>query len=350
MSSPGRFGNGIEAWDPRTGESLSGRVSAGRRLALWQLTPDATKICAAYPTEGKLAVWNTDGGDVLRQIETLPLRAKQLYVKSDSSIILAQGQNDRELRWWATDPSNAETLDLPEPLTFDKAIANVRFLKGKNRVAIVGRAMEEGKEDSGAVDQKGSRQEAIRRQVTIAVHDTRTGEQVAAIEPVEPVTSLIVFGDEHSSVAAGVLDSNSVRTWDLETGKTISQTDGQGQKVRNPLFSPDGRSFCAFLGQDFDTIQFWNSVTGAPLGEPMKHKAGVSNWVFSPEGARLFTTDSSSHTTVQRWDVQSGNPLGEPTPLSQWAGIRSCIFSAMEHTRSAALQLALPVEHYHRAN
>jgi WD40 repeat protein len=100
----------------------------------------------------------------------------------------------------------------------------------------------------------------------------------------------------------------SVRVWDLSTGKMVGQPMRHPLPVKSAAFSHDGtRIVTASAG----VAQLWEVATGKPIGERMKHGTEIASCSFSDDGSRLATVSPS---TMRIWDARSGKPLSGDIP------------------------------------
>ena len=142
----------------------------------------------------------------------------------------------------------------------------------------------------------------------------------------------------------------SLRSWDLETGKTQRDIDHGG--IGFAGFAPDGKTLCAtrlnFIRvYDFASgavlrewkaevevgrsslsadgkvlavdvagrIRYWNPETGKELRPPAGHLAGVTSVSFAPNGKSVFSVSRDS--TVRIWDWTSGRQIDR----HHWKGL-----------------------------
>jgi eukaryotic-like serine/threonine-protein kinase len=92
---------------------------------------------------------------------------------------------------------------------------------------------------------------------------------------------------------------NSVRLWDVGTGREVRRFEGHTHWVHSLAFSPDGR-LVASCGLD-PAIRIWDPATGA---ERQRIPAEHAFWSvsFSPDGRLLL----SSGDIIQLWDLEAG--------------------------------------------
>ena len=63
-------------------------------------------------------------------------------------------------------------------------------------------------------------------------------------------------------------DDQTVRVWDVKTGKLVSTMSGHDDRVLSVCFSPDGKKIAS--GARDKTVRIWDAATGAPVGSPLR--------------------------------------------------------------------------------
>jgi WD40 repeat protein len=114
------------------------------------------------------------------------------------------------------------------------------------------------------------------------------------------VLAVLLLPGDRQAISAGT--DNSIRLWDLKTGREVRSYDGHTRQVWCLALSPDGRQF-ASGGQDL-TVRIWNTETGElvktlpPLSDPIRCLA------FTPDGKALLV--GSFGARIQLFDLDKG--------------------------------------------
>ncbi|MFN6478115.1 serine/threonine-protein kinase [Nostoc sp. DedQUE07] len=143
-----------------------------------------------------------------------------------------------------------------------------------------------------------------------------------AFSPI-PISSNLSYQGE-SGKSAGVADlnrgilasgswDNTIKLWDVNTGKEIRTLTGHANWVNSVIFSPDGKFLAS--GSADCTIKLWQVNTGIEIQTFTGHSDPVSSVAYSP---RTFTTNSqdrqlvasgSNDYTIKLWQVYTGKNI-----------------------------------------
>lgn len=116
--------------------------------------------------------------------------------------------------------------------------------------------------------------------------------------------SSVTFSPDGNIIASGRWD-DTIRLWDVQTGKERLVLDWWGIDSHVMIFSPDGKSL-ASLGKDYN-IHLWDIQTGQQQAVLEGHTNQIHRLAYSPDGSRLAS--ASEDETVRIWDVQTGQQI-----------------------------------------
>jgi WD40 repeat protein len=113
-----------------------------------------------------------------------------------------------------------------------------------------------------------------------------------------------VFTPDGSRVLSGSAD-NTLKLWDVGSGKEVRAFTGHTQSVSACVFSPDGSRVLS--GSADKTLKLWDVGSGKEVRAFTGHTNGVYACAFSPGGLRVYS--GSDDRTVRLWDAGSGKEI-----------------------------------------
>jgi WD40 repeat protein len=105
--------------------------------------------------------------------------------------------------------------------------------------------------------------------------------------------SSVAFSPDGKTALSGS-DDNTVKWWDLESGRVINSLEAHSSRVYSVAFSPDGKT--ALSGSDDHTTRLWNLSTGEEIirlvgfkdGEGVAIMPQQGYYVASPKGEKYI--------------------------------------------------------------
>jgi WD40 repeat protein len=150
----------------------------------------------------------------------------------------------------------------------------------------------------------GSRIASGSEDQTVKVWDVISGKTILTLAGHKGLVTSVAFSREGRQIASGS-DDGTVKLWDAGTGREIFTLQGHSDQVRAVAFSPDGKRVGS--GSLDNTIKLWNAVTGRELLTLKGHAGAVQAVAFSPDGKRLVS--ASYDKTLNIWDASTGKVL-----------------------------------------
>ena len=92
---------------------------------------------------------------------------------------------------------------------------------------------------------------------------------------------------------------NTVRLWDVASGKELKQLKSDDRQVSCVAFSPDSRR--ALSAGVYGIVHLWDLASGKEVCRMEGHTMGVNSVAFSPDGRRAVS--GSDDRTVRLWQL-----------------------------------------------
>ncbi len=154
---------------------------------------------------------------------------------------------------------------------------------------------------------------------TIKLWDVASGKELRTLSGHSSIVKMVAFSPDGHILASGS-SIDTIKLWNVESGKELRTLKGDFWHVHPALFSPDGKML-AFRSSD-QTIRLWDVASGKELRTLSGHSKSISSIAFSPDGETLAT--GSGDSTIKLWEVESGKEL---RTLLSHASVSSVSFS-----------------------
>ncbi|HIK03209.1 MAG TPA: ribosome assembly protein 4, partial [Trichormus sp. M33_DOE_039] len=109
----------------------------------------------------------------------------------------------------------------------------------------------------------------------------------------------------NSKYLASASTDNTIKIWDISTGKPVQTLKGHSDSVNSVAYSPDSK-YLASTSSD-TTIKIWDISTGKALNTLKGHSDSVYSVAYSPDGKYLAS--ASEDTTIKIWDISTGKTV-----------------------------------------
>jgi mono/diheme cytochrome c family protein len=139
---------------------------------------------------------------------------------------------------------------------------------------------------------------------TLRLWDVSTGREIRTLEGHTGAVLAVVFSPDGRSALSGSYD-RTVRLWDLSSGRQLQRFDGHTERVSSVAFSPDGRR--GLSGSWDQTLSLWDLATGRELRRFGGHASYISSVAFSPDGRSALS--GGYDKTVRLWDLATGREV-----------------------------------------
>ena len=139
---------------------------------------------------------------------------------------------------------------------------------------------------------------------TVKLWDVASGRQLRTLIGHLGGVVAVAFSPDGKLLASGSGD-NTVKLWDLASGRELRTLSGHTDSVFSVAFLPDGKVLAS--GSADNTIKLWDLASGRQLRTLSGHTDTVTSVAFSPDGKVLAS--GSVDDTIKLWDVASGREL-----------------------------------------
>ena len=153
------------------------------------------------------------------------------------------------------------------------------------------------------------------RDETLKLWDINTGKEIRTFSGHSWMVTSVSFSPDGKYALSGSGDK-TLKLWDINTGKEIRTFSGHSW-VNSVCFSPDGKY--ALSGSDDKTLKLWDINTGKEIRTFSGHSSRVYSVSFSPDGK--YALSGSSDRTIKLWDINTGKEI------RTFSGHRNGVFS-----------------------
>jgi WD40 repeat protein len=139
---------------------------------------------------------------------------------------------------------------------------------------------------------------------TVRLWDVATGKELSRFVGHTGAVIAAVFAADDRRVLSASADG-TVRLWDTDNGREMRRCSGHVGRVYSVAPSSDGRRALS-SGEDH-TVRLWDLQTGQELKRLTGHQKEVRRVVFSPDGRRALSCGEDR--TIRLWDLDAGKTL-----------------------------------------
>jgi serine/threonine protein kinase/Tol biopolymer transport system component len=138
---------------------------------------------------------------------------------------------------------------------------------------------------------------------TVKLWEVVTGRQVQTFKGLSSQAIAVALSPDGERLVSESSDG-VVQLWDVETGDPIRVFENNSEAVLAATFSPDGSYVLSGSGQG-GTLEIWDVETGETVRTFDENNEAVFSATFSPDGQYVLTGSGQSGT-LQLWDVETG--------------------------------------------
>ena len=158
--------------------------------------------------------------------------------------------------------------------------------------------------DGVAITPDGRRAVSASKDNTLKVWDLDTGRKLRTLEGHSAwVNGVAITPDGRRAVSAS--SDKTLKVWDLDTGRELRTLEGHSIEVGGVAITPDGRR--AVSASDDKTLKVWDLDTGRELRTLEAHSGSVTGVAITSDGRRAVS--ASDDETLKVWDLDTGREL-----------------------------------------
>lgn len=147
---------------------------------------------------------------------------------------------------------------------------------------------------------------------SIKIWDVKTGRDRLTLSGHKGTVWYVAFSSDGRWLASASGD-NTVKLWDIETGREVRSFTGHGDAVRRLGFGSTGRTLASV---DFGgTVILWDISTGQALRRIPQRRMGYGPLVFSPDDRWIAT---GIGWAIKGWEVATGRQVLELAGYVGW--------------------------------
>jgi len=283
----GSWDNTLKLWDIASGREV--RTFYGtEKVTSIAISPNGKHVISGDEDEGKnLKLWDMASGKRIRTFsgdwEIIGMQDTENVVFSpDGKYVLSGGKN---LNLW--DTASGKKLRTFRNDNKDNARIISIVISPDGKHVITG--------------SNGTMANAKSTDNTIRIWDIVTGRQIKAFNKGKGWVNAIAISPDGKHVISGDFE-DSARMWDIATGRQMKAFNVKG--VASIAISPDGKY--ALFGGSMD-VRLWDIAKDREIRTFSGHRGWVRSVAFSPDGK--YALSGSDDKAPKLWDIATGKEL-----------------------------------------
>ena len=321
------FTGWIGLWNSETGAqtaTLSGHRGEIHRI---DFSPDGKQLVSGG-RDRVIRIWDVPSGSLHHELRGHESEIWDVGFASDGLHVASVGFHNGEVRFW--DSGRApESIELrTNPLDDVSLPTHGLAFDGDGRVLFAAQAAGtidawdlsrnarlfciESKIGNGrgwvAINSNSSILATLNDQRSIVLRNPADGAEIRTLDSSEGSQSF-TFSPDGRFLVGGSYKVNTIRLWEVGTGRLVGVLDGHEKPVECLAFSPDGAKLAS--GSYDTTVRIWDFAARKALLVYRRHAAPIATVAFHPDGQTIASAsiDSRLRGEVHLWGVQSAKDL-----------------------------------------
>jgi WD40 repeat protein len=311
----------VRVWDLATGREL--RRLVGHTAFVYSVAVSAGgQTLASASFDGVIKLWDGATGRELRALASGNVSLVHALAFSPDGGWLVTGDSDGASLWDLSGRREVRRLGSERVLgvafspdgqwlasaSFNGTIRLLDIPNAQERRAFpghTGKVLPYGTKFSPVAFSPNGRALASGYSNSVKLWDLATGRELGTLVGHTGLVQALSFSPDGRRLASAGLDK-TVKLWEVSTGRELHTMAHQAPEVHAVAFSPDGR-WLASAGND-GTVRLWDAATGREWRTLSAHRGTVHAVTFSPDGRRLAS--GGLDQTLRLWEVATGRELG----------------------------------------
>lgn len=334
MRNPGE----LILWDLRTGQEIRRFEGQAEAIIDIAISPDGNKVIAssgevayssALPDQiYSLLLWDVKTGELVHRFEDIDRDIPGLAIDPNGEFILTASTNHNLYLWDIESGERVQTLEGHADLVKTIALSpdGRRAISGGGDGEVILWNLEKGEVSARfnahtagvndiAFNFVGRTALSVGTDGTIIIWDLFNAAQINRFEGHEtavldaaytPDGKYFVSASGHFDPAAPLVEEESLRFWNLESGEQIGSLEWHLSDIFQIDVSPDGRRVLSGHLTDA-SLRLWNFATGQEIRRFEGHMAPIFSVAFTPDGR--YGLSGGMDSQIILWDLETGEAI-----------------------------------------